>query len=120
MPTFHGPVVLCDVGANVNCRDTHLLQYGIMSSIYIERLAGVANPREVLRGLQWGEGWIELLWRREQAQDDAEQRERTAIAFDMLAAVLEQPRFDAACKAVRAAKISRQIWTTEAVGNRPW
>ncbi len=45
MPTFHGPVVLCDVGANVNCRDTHLLQYGIMSSIYLERLAGVTNPR---------------------------------------------------------------------------
>jgi hypothetical protein len=62
--------------------------------------AGAADARDVLRRLQWGEGWIELLWRREQSRDDAEQRERTAIAFDMLAAVLEQPRFDAACKAV--------------------
>lgn len=62
--------------------------------------AGVSDTRDVLRRLQWGEGWIELLWRREQARDDAEQRERTSIAFDMLAAVLEQPRFDAACKAV--------------------
>lgn len=62
--------------------------------------ASTSNARDVLRRLQWGEGWIELLWRREQARDDAEQRERTSIAFDMLAAVLEQPHFDAACKAV--------------------
>ncbi len=62
--------------------------------------AGTGDARDVLRRLQWGEGWIELLWRREQARDDAEQRERTSIAFDMLAAVLEQPHFDAACKAV--------------------
>lgn len=62
--------------------------------------AKATNPRDVIRHLQWGEGWIELLWRREQAGDDAEQRERTTIAFDMLAAVLEQQKFAAACKAV--------------------
>jgi len=45
VPTFHGPVVLCDVGANVNCRPVHLLQYGIMAGIYLSRVAGVASPR---------------------------------------------------------------------------
>jgi len=62
--------------------------------------ASIADARDVLRRLQWGEGWIELLWRREQANDDAEQRERTNIAFDMLAAVLEKQKFAAACKSV--------------------
>jgi glycerol-3-phosphate acyltransferase PlsX len=44
-PTFYGPVALCDVGANVNCRPQHLLQYGIMASIYVEAVCGVKNPR---------------------------------------------------------------------------
>ena len=44
-PTFHGPVALCDVGANVNCRPQHLLQYGIMASIYVQTVCGVVNPR---------------------------------------------------------------------------
>lgn len=44
-PTFYGPVALCDVGANVNCRPQHLLQYGIMASIYVKAVCGVANPR---------------------------------------------------------------------------
>ncbi|MFW6154761.1 MAG: phosphate acyltransferase PlsX [Planctomycetota bacterium] len=45
VPTFHGPVVLCDVGANVNCRPLHLVQYGVMASIYLSRVAGVEAPR---------------------------------------------------------------------------
>ena len=77
-----------------------ILDNRLLGVVAISVDADVSDPREVLRRLQWGEGWIELLWRREQARDDAEQRERTAIAFDMLAAVLEQQRFDAACKAV--------------------
>ncbi|NLW87492.1 MAG: phosphate acyltransferase PlsX [Planctomycetes bacterium] len=44
-PTYHGPVVLCDVGANVACRPQHLHQYGVMSSIYSQRICGIASPR---------------------------------------------------------------------------
>jgi len=44
-PTFHGPVAVCDVGANVNCRPQHLQQYGIMASVYLTALCGVENPR---------------------------------------------------------------------------
>jgi RND family efflux transporter MFP subunit len=77
-----------------------ILDNRLLGVVAISVDASVTNPRDVLRHLQWGEGWIELLWRREQAGDDAEQRERTNIAFDMLAAVLEQQRFAAACKAV--------------------
>lgn len=45
VPAFHGSVTLCDVGANVNCRPQHLLQYGIMAGIYAQRVAGVKVPR---------------------------------------------------------------------------
>ncbi len=45
IPTFHGPVVMCDVGANVNCRPSHLYQYGIMSSEYVRAICGVKDPR---------------------------------------------------------------------------
>jgi len=45
VPTLHGPVVVCDVGANITCRPQHLYQYSIMASVYAERVTGVSNPR---------------------------------------------------------------------------
>jgi glycerol-3-phosphate acyltransferase PlsX len=48
MPTFHGPIVLCDVGANPEPRPHHLHQYGHMSAIYAERVLGIENPRVAL------------------------------------------------------------------------
>ena len=47
-PTFRGPVAICDVGANVNCRPQHLHQYGIMASIYLDAICGISNPRVAL------------------------------------------------------------------------
>ncbi len=44
-PTFAGPVVICDAGANVQCRPQHLHQYGVMSSLYLETLYDVEKPR---------------------------------------------------------------------------
>ena len=44
-PTYHGPVVICDVGANVNCQARHLHQYGIMSAEYASTVCSVDNPR---------------------------------------------------------------------------
>ena len=44
-PTYHGPVVLCDVGANVNCRPQHLYQYGVMASIYSQCVCKIDKPR---------------------------------------------------------------------------
>ncbi|MCK4600999.1 MAG: phosphate acyltransferase PlsX [Phycisphaerae bacterium] len=45
VPTLHGPVVVCDVGANVSCRPQHLYQYSVMASVYAERITGISNPR---------------------------------------------------------------------------
>jgi glycerol-3-phosphate acyltransferase PlsX len=44
-PTYHGPVAICDVGANVNCRPQHLYQYAIMASVYVKAICGVQDPR---------------------------------------------------------------------------
>jgi glycerol-3-phosphate acyltransferase PlsX len=45
LPTFHGPVVVCDVGANPEPRPNHLQQYAIMASSYASAVFGHAEPR---------------------------------------------------------------------------
>jgi glycerol-3-phosphate acyltransferase PlsX len=45
MPTFHGPVVLCDVGANIAPKPKHLEQYALMAGAYARAVLGIENPR---------------------------------------------------------------------------
>src|SRR4051794_38188089 len=45
MPTLKGPVVILDVGANVNPKPEHLFQYGIMGSIFARNVLGRENPK---------------------------------------------------------------------------
>ncbi|RMF83400.1 MAG: phosphate acyltransferase PlsX [Planctomycetota bacterium] len=45
LPTFHGPVVVCDVGANVAPKPHHLHQYARMCSLYAEHVLGRENPQ---------------------------------------------------------------------------
>ncbi|MFT3786855.1 MAG: phosphate acyltransferase PlsX [Tepidisphaeraceae bacterium] len=45
VPTFHGPVVVCDVGANIQPKPKHLQQYAIMASCYAEAVCGIDSPR---------------------------------------------------------------------------
>lgn len=56
MPTFHGPVVLCDVGANPEPRPTHLFQYGHMAAVVAEQVHGINNPRVALMSIGGEEG----------------------------------------------------------------
>jgi phosphate acyltransferase len=44
-PTFYGPIVICDVGANITPQPRHLQQYAIMAGAYGEALCGMQNPR---------------------------------------------------------------------------
>lgn len=44
VPCPHKPVVMCDVGANADCKPDYLVQFAKMSSLYIELLYGVENP----------------------------------------------------------------------------
>lgn len=59
----------------------------------------IATPA-AFRSLEWGAGWIEVAIRREQEIKNGELRERTAVAFDMLATVLERANFNEACNAL--------------------
>ncbi len=45
IPTFHGPVVMCDVGGNPEPRSSHLWQYGIMAEAFARQVHKIANPR---------------------------------------------------------------------------
>lgn len=46
LPTISGEgFLLLDVGANVDAKPEHLLQYAIMGSIYSEKVRGIQNPR---------------------------------------------------------------------------
>lgn len=44
-PAFHGPVMLCDAGANPEPRAAHLWQYGIMAAVVAQQTLGIKSPR---------------------------------------------------------------------------
>ncbi len=44
-PTLKEPVVMMDVGANVDCRPRNLLQFGVMSATYYSIMFGSPRPR---------------------------------------------------------------------------
>ncbi|APW61182.1 phosphate acyltransferase PlsX [Paludisphaera borealis] len=44
-PSHQGPIVIIDVGANMNAKAEDLYQYGIMGSIYAQEILGVTSPR---------------------------------------------------------------------------
>ena len=45
VPSLHGPVVLCDVGANIAAKAHHLHQYALMCSVYARHILGLELPR---------------------------------------------------------------------------
>ena len=44
-PSEKGPVTLIDVGANVDCRPSYLLQFGIMADAFAKSCLGIKNPK---------------------------------------------------------------------------
>ena len=48
VPTFAGPIVLIDVGANIEPKPVHLAQYGVMGDAYARGILGIKNPRVAL------------------------------------------------------------------------
>ncbi len=48
IPTFAGPVVLIDVGANIEPKPPHLAQYGVMGDVYAHDILGIKQPRVAL------------------------------------------------------------------------
>ena len=48
IPTRRGPAVLLDVGASVECRPAHLLQFAVMGTAYVRVVIGVEQPTVAL------------------------------------------------------------------------
>ena len=44
VPSPAKPVVLCDVGANADCKPEYLVQFAQMAGIYAQKILGVENP----------------------------------------------------------------------------
>lgn len=44
MPSFHGPALICDVGANVAPKPHHLYEYARMCVVYAQTILKIPNP----------------------------------------------------------------------------
>jgi glycerol-3-phosphate acyltransferase PlsX len=58
LPTKKGFAIAVDIGANADCKPQYLLQFGIMGSIYAEKVLGIDRPRVALlsNGEEEGKG----------------------------------------------------------------
>lgn len=56
MPTEKNPVIIIDVGANVDCRPYHLFQFGLMGDAFARDLLGYSSPRVTLLSIGEEEG----------------------------------------------------------------
>jgi glycerol-3-phosphate acyltransferase PlsX len=45
LPTLAGHAILLDVGANVDCKPRHLVQFAIMGNVYARQVLGKVRPR---------------------------------------------------------------------------
>lgn len=45
MPTLEGSTIVLDMGANVDCKPKHLVQFALMGSIYAQAVFNLAKPR---------------------------------------------------------------------------
>jgi glycerol-3-phosphate acyltransferase PlsX len=45
MPTITGTSIILDMGANVDCKPNHLLQFAVMGEVYAKYLLKIASPR---------------------------------------------------------------------------
>ncbi len=56
LPTFYGPVVVCDVGANIAPKPHHLHQYAHMAGLYAHLVHGIDHPRCAVLSIGGEEG----------------------------------------------------------------
>ncbi len=45
IPNINGFTVMIDIGANVDCKPMHLLQFAVMGHVYAQSVVGIQNPR---------------------------------------------------------------------------
>lgn len=56
LPTEKNPSILLDVGANVDCKPHHLLQFGLMAHPFAQDMLNISNPRVGLLSIGEEEG----------------------------------------------------------------
>ncbi|AFM42540.1 phosphate:acyl-(acyl carrier protein) acyltransferase [Desulfosporosinus acidiphilus SJ4] len=56
LPTAQGGKLILDVGANLDASPEQLCQYGLMGSVYAEKILGISNPRVGLLNIGGEEG----------------------------------------------------------------
>jgi glycerol-3-phosphate acyltransferase PlsX len=56
LPQRYGHTLVLDVGANVDCRPRHLMQFAVMGALYAEHVLGVTDPRVGLMSVGEEEG----------------------------------------------------------------
>lgn len=56
IPTVKGKTMLMDVGANVDSRPRHLVEFALMGKVFMETVHGVSNPRIALMSIGEEEG----------------------------------------------------------------
>lgn len=56
MPTRTGHCVVMDVGANIQCKPIHLVQYAVMAAAYAKDVIGIRNPRVAVLSVGGEEG----------------------------------------------------------------
>lgn len=78
--------------------------------------APAGGLRGVLRQLQWGTSWIEVLLHRQREEHEKFDRERAATTLDLIAAALGPESFSAACNAVVTELATRLDCDQVAVG----
>lgn len=98
--------VIINAGADANGQATRQMACPLIVDDQLYGVCAVAigtndtSANDLMRKLQWAAGWIEVLLRRQMQADEQESRERSGLAFDMLATVLENKGFSAACTAL--------------------
>lgn len=69
IPTVTGQCLLADAGTNVDCKPRHLLEFGVMGSIYVSAMLGKVNPSVALLSI---------------GEEDTKGNEASLAAFAML------------------------------------
>lgn len=48
LPGLNGPLVFLDAGANSDCRPEHLVEFGVLGSVFAREMLGIKSPRVAL------------------------------------------------------------------------
>lgn len=77
-----------------------LVDGSVYGSCAVTFIGQQASVNEIMRRVQWASGWVEVLLRRRLHEEEESLKERSRLAFDILATVLENRDFRAAAAAL--------------------